>query len=124
LKASLCAAAVAIVLGLIYYTPWQREVWVTTTPEAFAAMPPDPSEAASHPGMLPLGLTPAAWPEEAGQIYHAAELGKVVHVTLQTAAGQEKFDVIGLSKRGEVLVPLKSMSNASRLRKLLLSRSE
>ena len=110
--------------GLLYWKPWETEVWITTTPDAFVA----PAVIYRQPGesisTLAVGITPAPWPAEADKILRAAKRGRVVHVTLKSNNATDTFDVYGMSPDGNLLIDLRSMSNEKRVSDLLLRGKE
>jgi hypothetical protein len=106
-------------MWLFYTKPWETEVWITTTPDAFVGPAIGPDLAEIVPGKIGVGITPAPWPEEAREILRAAEHGRVVHVTLVTNDSTYKFDISGISPAGNLLVDIRSMSDAKLVTNLL-----
>jgi len=110
-------AVLALAAWLFVNQPWQREVWVTTTMEAFSG--PGPGEAFSSfrdgKVYLIVGLTPAPWPDEARTIWSAARRGKRVHITVLRQQGTLRFDADGTTSDGNLLVPCASAGEANRL---------
>jgi hypothetical protein len=108
---------VALVSLCWYFRPWEREVWVTTTPEAFVT-PAITSLPGARPGVMVVGITPEPWPKEAGNILRAARRGRM-HVTLISKNAVDRFDVIGVTREENLVVDTKSMTDQNRVVHLL-----
>lgn len=116
----IAASAMLALASLCWYLrPWEREVWVTTTPEAFVT-PAITALLGARPGEMVVGITPAPWPKEAGNILRAARRGRIVHVTLISKNAVDRFDVIGVTPEENLVVDTKSMTDQTRVVHLLL----
>jgi hypothetical protein len=102
---------------LMTWQPWQREVSISTTREAFVG--PVLIRAAQSGVVLSLQITPAPWPAEAFDIWKAANHGKLVHITVHHKDRTLAFDITGTSSQGELLVPCRSANEAWRIVDLL-----
>jgi hypothetical protein len=111
---------IAIVSGLCYLQPWEKEVWITTTPDAFVVPAIGRGQAEEMVDKLGVGITPAPWPKEAGKILRAAKRGRIVHVTLVSKNATDRFDISGVSPAGNLLIDVKSMIDVKRVSSLLL----
>ena len=98
---------VAILTGVGYV--WTKGVTVKTTAETFVTRADMPLfEVKSGKMNVRMAPTPAAWPEQAATIYRAASLGLPIEVELQSKSGNIFFNVAGLSKEGDFLIPCAS----------------
>ncbi len=117
----LAIACLALAWWLFEYRPWEREIAVRTTAEAFVGPSPGEeliSKQERHVELY-LSITPAAWPEEARVMYSAARRGTIVHVTVPDGAKSLNFDVEGLSKTGKMRVNCKSIEEAQHILQVL-----
>jgi hypothetical protein len=121
----LVVVAVAVIAGwLALARPWEKEVWISTTPDSFVLTVPDSRHVAIDPNTTLIGITPAPWPHEAGQIMRAARRGQIVHIMLVTKYDVNQFDITGVSASGDLIVDIKSMSDSKRVKQLLESGRE
>jgi hypothetical protein len=112
-------AVATVVSWLAYMRPWEKEVWITTTPDSFVVNAAESDQLAIETTKISVGITPAPWPEEAQEIMRAARRGQIVHITLVSKSATDKFDIIGVSVSGNLIVDVKSMSNSKRVNALL-----
>jgi hypothetical protein len=113
------ALAVVLIGGIAYSKPWVREVWITTTPDAFAS---DGQRA--PPGQLFVHPTPAPWPEEVKDIWRAAKWGRTVHVSMVLNCGTVRFDIVGVTQGQYLVVDERSMTHPARVRSALGGRAD
>lgn len=111
--------SVGIVVLFLYVKPWEKEVWITTTPDAFVR-PAIPLRAGErNDGRLVVSISPSIGPKSADEIYRAAKRGRIVHVTLVSKNSTDKFDITGISADGNLLIEVSSMSDVKRVTSLL-----
>lgn len=121
------AGVFAVVAGMVLIgwlftgRPWQRELWVTTTMDAFVGARPGTAALGVSGGRIKLvvGITPAPWPEEAHAIAAAVRHGKRVHVTVRTNEEAIRFDTDGMTPDGELRIVCASAQEAKRLAQAL-----
>lgn len=113
-KLFLLVVAAAVSAGIVarYFTPWEREITVITTADAFVGPTIGLKPEVIEPGLIAFGITPAAWPAEARAISRAAERGTIVHVVVNAHNQNHTFDVVGVSPNGNLLAAVGSMSDA------------
>jgi hypothetical protein len=99
--------------------PWIKEVWISTTPDAFVrpALPPDDGK--RNNTHLVVSISPSPGPKEADEIYRSAKRGRIVHVTLVSKRNRDYFDITGVTPDGNLLVDVSSMSDVTRVTSLL-----
>jgi hypothetical protein len=107
----LFAFAVAI---LIYIKPWETEVWINTTPDAFVKSVNINNDHDVANEIYLLSITPAPWPKEAEVIMKAAKRGRLVHVNMVSNAGEVKFDIRGISADERLIVDIASISDVQK----------
>jgi hypothetical protein len=106
-----------LILWLSILKPWQSELSISTDFEAFVGPHPGTQTIQEKDGrvMLSLGITPAPWPKETGDIWAAAKLGKIVHVSIAEGRSILHFDISGVALTGEVLIYCESKQEAIRI---------
>lgn len=98
---------IAILMGVGYV--WTNGIAVKTTSEAFVTRVDMPLfELEGRTMNVRMAPTPAAWPEETATMYRAASFRVPVKVELQSKKGNVFFNIVGLSKEGDFLVPCAS----------------
>ncbi len=98
----------AILMGVGYV--WTNGIAVMTTPEAFVTRTDMPLfEVQGRKMNVRMAPTPAPWPEETATMYRAASFFVPVKVELQSKKGSVFFDIVGLSKEGDFLIPCPSI---------------
>ncbi len=105
----IAAAAVVLSALLGLGSLYIEGIAVRTTPDAFVANVGMPLFEVKDGQMnVRLAPSPAAWPEEKASMYGAAYFRIPVHVRLQSKEANVIFDIAGLSKEGEFLIPCRS----------------
>jgi hypothetical protein len=100
--------------------PWETEVWVSTSADAFVTPSLGMPYEKIDPQKLAIGITPAPSPESAREIMRAAKQGKIVHVTIDINNEKLTFDIDGMSPNGNLLVNKATMSNLERVTEVLI----
>lgn len=117
----IASAAIGCIAALIFwalnYRPWEREVSISTTHESFTGPYVGTEILQRHRGkiVLVLALTPAPWPEEAAEISQAAKYGKIVHVAVPYNGSVLRFDIVGTTPSGEILINCESEQEAKQI---------
>lgn len=117
LLSSIAILGVLLLIWLIQYRPWEKEVSISTTKEAFTGPNVGTELLKKRDGktILQIAITPAPWPKEAKTIWQAAEAGKIVHVLVLMEKSQLRFDITGISLSGHLQIECQSEQEARKI---------